>query len=567
MNFKDVILVSFISIILVSLFLVFGIFSNINIKLSDGLYGGKFPLDNIVILAIDDQSIQEIGRWPWNRTVIAKSIDKLQQARIVGVDIGFFERSDREDDKILRESLEKVNSVIAMEYISFLEQDGKIKGERMLIPIEELKGINLGYINVLTDGDGITRAINNKLSEDYTSFVGAIYQEYKGKKPRKENRLLINYVGSPETFKTYPILEVINGNITEEEFKNKIVLIGATASNLHDTVFVPTSKGKAMAGVEVHANILQMMINESYLENQSKTSIFLSILIGSLLISLIFYKYNLKFVVISMIILILGYIFFSIKIFEKGVLMNLVYFPMSILVTFTLQSAYFYTLEKKSKAQLKEAFSKYVSEEVIGQILKNPSKLKLGGEKEEITVLFSDIRGFTTISENMKPERLVHFMNEYLSEMTRIILKHRGVVDKYIGDAIMAFWGAPIKTKNHAEIACEASLDMLVELRKLNEKLQKEGYPQIKIGIGINSGDAIIGNMGSYERFDYTAMGDTINLGSRLEGQTKNFGVSIIIGEKTKKSIGNKFVTKRLGKVKVKGKNKEVIIYELIGKK
>ncbi|MBD3304282.1 hypothetical protein GF343_03985 [Candidatus Woesearchaeota archaeon] len=222
---------------------------------------------------------------------------------------------------------------------------------------------------------------------------------------------------------------------------------------------------------------------------------------------------------------------------------------------------------KKSKIQIVKAFNKYVSPAVLGEILKDPEKIKLGGDRREITVFFSDIRGFTSISEGLTPEQLVHVLNEYLTAMTDIIMKHQGVVDKYIGDAIMAFWGAPLSQPDHAKLACSTSLDMIKELAVLRERWKKEGFPEIRIGIGLNTGNAVIGNMGSYERFDNTAMGDTINLGSRLEGLTKQYGAEIIISEFTQKEIKNSFVTRKLDLVAVKGKKKPIFIYELVCRK
>lgn len=252
--------------------------------------------------------------------------------------------------------------------------------------------------------------------------------------------------------------------------------------------------------------------------------------------------------------------------FDYGLIINIIYPEITLFLVYFSEISYMYLSERKSKAQIKEAFSKYVASDVVEEILKDPSKLKLGGSKEEITVFFSDIRGFTSFSEKLTPEKLVHVLNEYLSAMTDIILNHNGLVDKYIGDAIMAFWGAPIKNKEHAKIACDASLDMIKELENLKKKWQKEGFPEINIGIGLNSGNAVIGNVGSSERFDYTAIGDNINLGSRLESLTKHYGVSIIISEKTKEEAGNEFVTRKLDFVKVKGKNEPIEIYELVGR-
>ena len=193
--------------------------------------------------------------------------------------------------------------------------------------------------------------------------------------------------------------------------------------------------------------------------------------------------------------------------------------------------------------------------------------INLGGEKRNITIFFSDIRGFTTISEKLKPEELVHLLNEYLTEMTTIITDDEGLVDKYMGDAIMSFWGAPLEQPNHAEMACSSSLKMMKKLKELQNKWKKEGIPSFDIGIGLNSGEAIVGNMGSSNRFDYTAMGDSVNLASRMEGLNKIYGTNIIITENTQKVVKDKFETRKLDVVQVKGKKKPVYIYELIFEK
>jgi adenylate cyclase len=572
MKLKNSLLIAIATCSVLGLLLLVGFFSNIQLKLADNLYGGKHALNGIVIIAIDDKSLQEIGRWPWNRDKFAEIIPLLGEAKVIGIDVTFTERSTKEmDDKFgMAIKNSKVPIVLAEEYISFYKEGGNILGRDIIVPISELNASEKGYVNIITDNDGVARAVNLDLNSEEKAFSQVVYEEYWKEKLRTEirgSRFLINFVGSPKSFEYYSFSDVLGGKVNKSEFKDKLILVGATSADLRDTAFVPTSAGKAMPGVEVHANTVQTFIKEDYLQEQSKLSTFVFMLIFGIFMGLLFYKFRIIWPTLAIPVLILGYILFAIMRFESGIIMNLLYVPLTIFFVYVAEIGYKYSVEKKSKMEIRNAFSKYVSANVVNEILKDPSKLKLGGDKEEITVFFSDIRGFTTISEGMSPEKLVHFMNEYLSAMTKIVLKHNGVVDKYIGDAIMAFWGAPIKIKNHAEIACQTSLDMLEELKELNKKWQKEGYPEIKIGIGLNTGEAVIGNMGSYERFDYTAMGDTINLGSRLESQTKEFGVKIIISEATKKAAGTSFITKKLGKVKVKGKNKAVMIYELVGRK
>ena len=556
----------FCSFVLV-LLLFAGFLSNIQLKLSDNLYGGKAPLDAIVIVAIDDQSLQEIGRWPWSRVIFAETIKKLNNSRTIGVDVAFFESSVQEEDELLGYALSG-KTIIPIEFISFSEEYGKIAGKRILKPIPELSNAKTGYVNVVTDKDGVTRAVNMDISREHDNFAYAVYMHYWGKELEElPGRFLVNFAGPPGSFKYYSLADVYHSRIGLDEFRNKLVLIGATSPDMHDDYFVPTSSGKAMPGVEVHANTIQTMINKDFLKEQSKWSAGLLVMLASLLVSLSIYKFRIKITTLLLPVVVICYLFLSIRIFDYGIIMNLVYVPAAVLSTYTFNVIYLYNSEKKEKEKTMGASSKYVSPAVIDELMKDPSKLKLGGVRKEITVFFSDIRGFTTISEKLTPEKLVHVLNEYLTAMTDIVMKHKGVVDKYIGDAIMAFWGAPMEQPSHAEMACQTSIDMIKKLKELQKKWAEEKFPEINIGIGLNTGPAVIGNMGSYERFDYTAMGDTINLGSRLEGLTKAYGVNIIASESTKNAVKDRFIFRKLDLVKVKGKNKPIIIYELVCKK
>jgi adenylate cyclase len=206
-----------------------------------------------------------------------------------------------------------------------------------------------------------------------------------------------------------------------------------------------------------------------------------------------------------------------------------------------------------------------VAREVVDELLSHPEKVKLGGETKTLTILFSDIRGFTSVSEKMDAQSLVGLLNKYLAAMAEIVLENRGVVDKFIGDAIMAFWGAPLPSENHAKLAVRTALLMAHRLRECNVEWKKLNYPEIKIGIGLNTGEAVVGNIGSRDRFDYTVIGDNVNLASRLEGLTKFYGVGIIISESTAEAVKSEFAMRQIDCVAVKGKIQGVKIYEVLG--
>ncbi|MFH1912175.1 MAG: adenylate/guanylate cyclase domain-containing protein, partial [Pseudomonadota bacterium] len=219
------------------------------------------------------------------------------------------------------------------------------------------------------------------------------------------------------------------------------------------------------------------------------------------------------------------------------------------------------------KKKIRGAFQYYLTASVINEILKDPSKLKLGGDKKPLSVLFSDIKGFTSISEALSPEELVHLLNEYLTAMTNIVFKYDGLLDKYIGDAIMAVFGAPLDQPDHALRACRTGIEMMSELRRLREKWAAEGRPDVNIRVGINSGEMVVGNMGSEMRFDYTVMGDSVNLASRLEGTNKEYGTSVMISEFTYELVKDELFCRELDAVRVVGKKLPVRIYELLGEK
>jgi len=251
--------------------------------------------------------------------------------------------------------------------------------------------------------------------------------------------------------------------------------------------------------------------------------------------------------------------------FEKGTVVPIIFPLMLVAGLFLVLTSYKYFTEERNKKKLKSTFEKYVSPSIVNEVLSDPGKIELGGRKERMTVFFSDVRGFTTISEKLDPRALGDLLNSYLTPMTEIVFKNKGTLDKYMGDAIMAFFGAPISFPDHATWAARCALEQLVKLRQLQAEYRKNGLPEIDIGIGLNTGDMSVGNMGSETVRSYTVMGDSVNLGSRLEGITKQYGTKIIVSEFTYADIQGKFVMRELDWVRVKGKLKPVKIFELVG--
>ncbi len=573
--FSFILIFSILTIVLIFLNTV-NFLSNINSKLTDNLYGSKVPLDNIVIIAIDDESLQQIGRWPWDRKVFAEVINKLNESKVIGIDLGFYETSNNSSDEILKNTLIQNENkiVLSCEYVSFKTQkdndkDDIVYGEKILTPNTNLKYENTcGYVNTIIDKDGVSRAINLNVIGNYSSFSEEIYSKYaKSNLSYEDNRYLINYANLPGSFKTYSFSDVYHNEINSSVFKNKIVLIGVTSADFHDEMHVPTSHGKPMAGVEIHANIIQTMLLNNNLHENSHLIQNLIIILILFITTCLFYYLKLLKTIILLIISLIAYLFIVIYAFEKNIILNIIYPILSILISSAVFIIYYYITEEKKKNEIKNAFGKYVSPILIEELINSPEKLKLGGEKREITILFSDIAGFTSISEKLTPEELVHLLNEYLTEMTNIILKNNGLVDKYIGDAIMCFWGAPLDNKNHAIDACNSAIEMQKKLNELKPIWEKKYGVEVIARIGINTAKCVVGNMGSSDRFDYTAMGDGVNLASRLEGINKSYGTYIMISEFLLEKVNSKFQTREIDTVRVKGKNNGVKIFELVNYK
>jgi len=303
---------------------------------------------------------------------------------------------------------------------------------------------------------------------------------------------------------------------------------------------------------------------DNFITKQKSLITLLFVFIISLLGMFFLSRLKIHYTILIILGVIIAYSFFGIFLFQRfNYITDFFFFPLSLIIFTGSGIGMNYIEERKQNAYLINAFGKYVNKDLLSEIIQRKNQLNLGGEKKEITVFFSDIRGFTTISEGLPPEELGSFINKYLTQMTKIILEHKGTIDKFIGDAIMAFWNAPLSEKDHSLLACTSSIAQLKALKELNKKFTEKNLPTLVIGCGIHTGEAVVGNFGSEDRFDYTALGDTVNIASRLEGLTKYYGVSIIISEPTYNLIKNHLNCRKLDVVKVKGKKKPLTIYEL----
>ncbi len=378
---------------------------------------------------------------------------------------------------------------------------------------------------------------------------------------------LVPYRGRKGSFRYVSATDVITGKVDAAILKGAIVLVGTTAPGLQDLRTAPVQS--AYPGVEVHANLVSGILNGTLKEKPAYTTgaeFLLLILIGLLMaVGLpVLSPVMASIATLSLIVVTIGT---NLAIwYAANLVLPMASSLMMILMLYLMNMSYGYFVETRGKRQLAGLFGQYVPPELVDEMSVNPEAYSLDAENREMSVLFSDVRGFTTISEGLTPQELSELMNAVLTPMTRIIHSNRGTIDKYMGDAIMAFWGAPLEDPEHARHALIAGLQMLQKLDEIQPEFQARGWPEIRIGVGINTGLMSVGNMGSEFRMAYTVLGDAVNLGSRLEGLTKGYGVSFIVNETTVQAVPD-FVYRELDKVRVKGKDKPVAIFEPVCQK
>ena len=583
-------------------------------------------IDNIVIVDIDGRSESELGRYQqWPRSYFTDVISYLHQggAAIIGLDIIFVK--DKRQPQVDQEFVDAVGRAGNVVNALYFEHEdslnwrykmttmpGELNWQQMAFHFSEEEvqsfpsndrigneyfellnaGYSVGHVNFSGDADGVVRKIqlfSNFLDYSYPSFAFRMFMALaridsvkfreaervdlfsEGQFVReipidKKGNMLIKWSGDFQTFRYISFFDVLNSRVPKEYFQNKIVLVGTSLPGLFDLRSAPFNP--AFPGVEIHANVINTLITGDFTGITSPTQSFLfylgiGIVAGLIIIFLSPLWGGLLVVVLAAINVFVAYILHWDYNFWLPVFNPLI----TLVLTFTLVYIYRYNTEEKGKRFIKDTFSHFVTHSVVDELLANPDKIKLGGERKVCTVFFSDVAGFTTISEQLTPEALVKLLNDYLTEMTNIVFKYDGMLDKYEGDAIMAVFGAPIEHGNHAYKACAASLLMQEQLVKLRSHWARQGRPQLYARIGVNTGDMVVGNMGSESRFDYTVMGDAVNLGARLEPANKQYNTSIMIGSNTYEMAKDLIIARQLDLLRVKGKTEPVKVYELVGLK
>jgi adenylate cyclase len=620
--------------------------------------GGVDP--RVVIVDIDERSLQAEGRWPWGRDKVARLVERLfddYKATVVGFDIVFAEPDDSsglgqldalaasalkgnaafetalrelrprlEFDRLLAERL-RDRPVVLGYYFSNTADDaggaplavgtlpapalaaGTFSGRNIrftrwpgyganLAPLQAA-AVSAGHFNQLTDTDGVARRVPMLAEYNgayYEALSLAVVRLVLGAPPIEPgypaqpmfargysglewlsvgplrvpvDDLVTSYVPYRGARGSYPYVsatDVLAGKVAAETLANRIVLVGTSAPGLFDLRSTPVAP--VFPGVEIHANLIAGMLDGAIKQRPPYVlgaEFVLLALTGLLLVLALPWLSPMRatLVTLTVVVVVVGLNF---VVWQYGnLILPLASGLLLIGLLYTLNMAWGFFVEARGKRQITGLFGQYVPPELVEEMARNPERFSMEGESRELTVLFTDVRGFTTISEGLDPKALSSLMNEFLTPLTRIIHRHRGTIDKYMGDAIMAFWGAPIDDPEHADHAVAAALEMQRTLSELQPQFKARGWPPIRIGVGLNTGRMSVGNMGSEIRLAYTVMGDAVNLASRLEGITKEYGADIIVGEAVCRAAPG-FLYAELDRVRVKGKEEPVAIYEPLGR-
>jgi adenylate cyclase len=588
-------------------------------------YYGKAEQDSresVIIADIDSRSSQKLGKYyEWPRSYFARTVDALSGygASLIAFDILFDRSSFKDQDSILTYSVAAAGNVITGYNFDFEDRDtfiyadsldGKLNNAFSVagdenFGVDEFEIINVGsegilksssangFLGIDSDDDGVIRKVQlfkKYKNRYYASFAFTMSMKILNVDPAtvklkngkaisfvrgtdgqevnipldETNSMIIHYKGPWRTYRTVSFYDVMEKRIGKKTFKDKPVIIGSSLRGLMDLRATPIQKH--FPGVEVQANIVGTILDGDFIRKAGKSTTLIIMLLTILATAgLILTRLNI--LVSTVIIALIGYVYFGLtgKLFaDNNFVMDTSRPLFAMFFAFLTTYALNYYKENKAKKFIRATLGKYVPEIVSKEILKNPGRFKLGGEKKEITMMFSDIRSFTSYSEKVDPKELVSFLNIYLSRMTGVIKKNKGTLDKYMGDAVICFFGAPLDV-DHPYLACKTALETMEELKKLKSELQSETFKSIDIGIGFNTDTVTVGNIGSDDLFDYTAIGDGMNLASRLEGLNKYYGTNILTSGTTYNYVKDRFVFRELDDVSVKGKDKSVKMYELLG--
>ncbi len=527
--------------------------------------GSEGAPEDVVVVGIDDVTFNELGvRWPFPRSLHAEAIDRLREegARVIAYDIQFTEQTTPKEDNALISAVDRTDRVV----LATTEVDEKggtnvFGGDEVLRDI----GARAGSSNFVNDDDGVIRRMPYSVA-GLESFANVAADEFRGRSESlKQGSEYIDYAGRPGTVDTVSFSRLVEGRTPPGTFKDRIVVVGATASSLQDVHATPVGEGRVMAGPEIQANSIATALADFPLQPAPGVlNIALIVVLGLVGPGFALSLGPARAAIVG--VLVAGLFAVGVQIaFNNGLIVSLLYPLASLLIGVVGALAMGLVIEAFERERVRDVFSRFVPEPVVDEVLQNVDEdLRLGGQRELVTVLFSDVRGFTTFSESREPEVVIEILNRYLTSMTDVILAHGGTLVTFMGDGIMAVFGAPIAVDDHADRALAAAREMAgPTLDDFNEWLRGEELGEgFQIGIGLNSGVVMAGNVGSEQRLEYTVIGDTANTASRLEGLTKGTPHTIYISESTRMFLnGNRDDLEHVDELDVRGRQARVVIW------
>ena len=552
---------------------------------------GDTPDKRIFIVAIDDKTLQEYGPMnQWSRDISKQLVEVLNQdpakrPAVIAFDIMYLEEADETVDQAFAEVCKVAGNVVTAYNIQFkempeMDEHGKVKFNSFYIqevdyPFPALKeSVSYGYANTVVDKDGYVRhfmpVVTEKNGTTHMSLATQTYVQYmesQGKAPaipfsKNDNLIPFKYATGTGGYSVVSLCDVLNGNVPAAIFTNGIVFVGAYASGLMDSYAPAISHGTQMYGVEIQASIVDALLNFNYQQEVSKI---LYAIIASVLVAIYaFVSQRLKVVPsgIVMGVLAIGSVVFTKVMYDSGWILPILVLPLMLIVSYAGNVVLGYIAEIKRRKQIVGVFKQYMAPQIVDEISKKKDfKVELGGERRHIAVLFVDIRGFTTMSEVLKPEEVVEILNEYLSLTTQSIFNNKGTLDKFVGDATMAVFNAPLDLDDYIYRAVKTAWDMKAGSEALAEKFEKRFGRSVAFGIGVNCGDAVVGNIGCEFRMDYTAIGDTVNTAARLESNAKRG--QILISQEVYDNVKDRVEVTPIGELPLKGKEVGVFIYQV----
>lgn len=551
------------------------------------LRGPLPPPKNIVIVAIDEASRSQFEQdygvtYPWPRGFYGELLDTLNTlgAKTVVFDVAFFDASQPSEDQAFAAAIKRSHIPVVVAAAIEVVSDPRFSMIRQLLPFSGFTdaGAQIGYATLNPDRDGVLRRGRLEVGSEPTLATRALQELGKEDLLRQASvvsleggdpEILVNYVGGGRSMPTVSFYQALDARslLPEGFFKDKIVFVGyslavtdlsqGSAPDHYPSPFDGLSGMASMPGVEIHANILNTILTRSYIDRLPGLPQWLILITLSILASLAVLLTDRFALKISVsLALVVAFAAASMLLFVYARIWLLTVQPVALMVlVFGLNILYQYRLTERERAQIRRALSGYVSKQVMGEIMKHPDELELGGVQVEATVLFSDIAGFSKLSEKTTPRELATLLNDYFTRMGDIIMTREGMINKYIGDAIMAIWNAPLPSRAHGRLACEAALEMRRAVAQT---------PPIRMRIGINTGPMVAGNLGHRERMEYTVIGDSVNLASRLEGANKVFGTVILISETTEALVRDFFLLRQVDRIRVVGKERPVAVFEVM---